>query len=340
MQKLLTKLSVAAAIITFLAIVLMIDVFITMNDILDIQDRSFINLERGSTIKSLASDLNQKGYLERPEYLILWARLQGVTTRLKAGEYTISPGDTLIDLLDKMISGKVEQYKLTFIEGWTFKEMLDELSHHPQIVNTIADLSTMRDSTDSIMQRLGYDNQHPEGRFYPDTYFIHKNTSDIDVLKRSHDAMQKILTAQWNQRDDGLPFDTPYEALILASIVEKESALAEERSRIAGVFINRLRKKMRLQTDPTVIYGMGKHYDGDIRFKDLRRDTPYNTYTRHGLPPTPIAMPGLGAINAVMHPERTDALYFVAYGDGTGRHHFSSNLRDHETAVNQYQKHH
>lgn len=333
MQKLSSKLSIAGVIITLIAILLFIDVFITMNSLLDIRDRSFINLNRGATIKTLAKDLNQQGYLKRPLYLIIWARLQGVTTKLKAGEYSIHPGDTLTDLLDKMVSGKVEQYKLTLVEGWSFKEMLKEIYIHPQIVRTLPD-----GSATMIMKKIGHENVHPEGRFYPDTYFIHKKTSDIDVLKRAFNRMQKMLDTKWQERDVNLPFKTPYEALILASIVEKESAVAEERAKIAGVFINRLRKNMRLQTDPTVIYGMGETYKGDIRFKDLRTDTPYNTYTRRGLPPTPIAMPGLAAIDAVMHPETTDALYFVAYGDGSGKHYFSSNLQEHENAVNQYQK--
>lgn len=333
MQKLLNKLSVVSVIVALLFILLFIDVFISMNNILDIQDRSFINLNKGATINTLAKDLHNKGYLKHKKYLIIWARIQGVASKLKAGEYTIHPGDSLTDLLDKMVSGKVEQYKLTLIEGWSFKELLNEMHHHPQILHTLQDTSYR-----SIMETLGYDNEHPEGRFYPDTYFIHKQTSDREVLKRAYNTMQQMLEKEWLGRDKNLPLKNPYEALILASIVEKESAAAEERSKIAGVFINRLNKNMRLQTDPTVIYGMGDSYKGDIRFRDLRKDTPYNTYTRKGLPPTPIAMPGIAAIHAVMHPDTTDALYFVAYGDGTGRHYFSTNLKDHENAVNQYQR--
>ena len=333
MQKLLNKLSVVSVIVALLFILLFIDVFISMNNILDIKDRSFINLDKGATIKTLAKDLHKKGYLKHKQYLIIWARIQGVASKLKAGEYTIHPGDSLTDLLDKMVSGKVEQYKLTLIEGWSFKELLNEIHQHPQIVHTLQDTSS-----DNIMKTLGYDNEHPEGRFYPDTYFIHKKTIDREVLKRAYNTMQKTLEKEWLGRDKNLPLKNPYEALILASIVEKESAAAEERSKIAGVFINRLNKNMRLQTDPTVIYGMGDSYKGDIRFRDLRKDTPYNTYTRKGLPPTPIAMPGIAAIHAVMHPEATDALYFVAYGDGTGRHQFSTNLEDHESAVDQYQR--
>ena len=188
------------------------------------------------------------------------------------------------------------------------------------------------------MATLGYGDQHPEGRFYPDTYFIHKDTKDSDLLMRAYEQMETHLNALWAERDENLPFETPYEALIMASIVEKESAVPEERPVIAGVFINRLRKGMRLQTDPTVIYGLGEAYDGDIRFRDLRTDTPYNTYTRKGLPPTPIAMPGIGALEAVMHPADTEYLYFVATGDGSGEHVFSSTLEQHEKAVDKYQR--
>ena len=190
---------------------------------------------------------------------------------------------------------------------------------------------------EEIMKKLGHEGEHPEGRFYPDTYYISRGVTDIELLNRAYASMQQILQTEWQQREPDLPLQTPYEALILASIVEKESAVAEERPVIAGLFINRLRKKMRLQTDPTVIYGI-ENYDGNIRFRDLRKDTPYNTYTRNGLPPTPIAMPGREAITATLHPEKTDYLYFVAYGDGSGRHVFSTNLEDHEKAVDRYQR--
>jgi len=333
MQKLLNKLAAIGIIITLLVVLVVIDVFNSMNTILDVQDRSFINLDRGATIRTLARDLQRKGHLKHRQYLVVWARLQGVASKLKAGEYTINPGDTLTDLLDRMVSGKVEQYRLTLIEGWSFKEILNEIEYHPQVVKTLGTKEPGK-----VMEMLGYDNEHPEGRFYPDTYFIHKNTSDREILKRAHATMRQVLENEWHQRDQGLPLKDAYEALILASIVEKESAVDEERAKIAGVFINRLKKNMRLQTDPTVIYGMGDIYKGDIRFRDLRRDTPYNTYTRKGLPPTPIAIPGVASIKAVLHPEETDALYFVAYGDGSGRHYFSASLQEHEKAVNQYQK--
>ncbi|MDH5389444.1 MAG: endolytic transglycosylase MltG, partial [Gammaproteobacteria bacterium] len=207
------------------------------------------------------------------------------------------------------------------------------INSHEAIKHELTDLSQKE-----ILERLEIKHEHPEGLFFPETYNIHKNISDIDVLKRAYALTKKTLHDLWDGRDQDLPFETPYEALILASIVEKESAVEEERALIAGVFINRLRKNMRLQTDPTVIYGMGDNYKGDIRFRDLRNDTPYNTYTRSGLPPTPIAMPGYGAIKAVMHPAKTDYLYFVAFSDDSGRHKFSSTFAEHNKAVDKYQR--
>ncbi len=187
------------------------------------------------------------------------------------------------------------------------------------------------------MTRLGHEGEHPEGRFYPDTYYVSRGVTDAELLTRAYKAMENILQQEWQQRAEDLPYKTPYEALIMASIVEKESAIAEERPLIAGLFANRLKKGMRLQTDPTVIYGI-ENYDGNIRYRDLRKDTPYNTYTRKGLPPTPIALPGREAIHATLHPAKTEYLYFVAFSDGSGRHVFSTNLEDHEKAVDKYQR--
>ncbi len=292
-----------------------------------------IELKRGSTIKNLANQLEQHELLDVPEFLIIWARLNGYATRLQAGEYEIYPEETLSDLLDDIVGGHVRQHTLTLVEGWSFKQFMQAINDHEAINHSL-----QNKTDDEIMSELGFVDEHPEGRFFPDTYFIHRNISDIDVLLRAHAVMKETLQREWEQRDEGLPFKNPYEALILASIVEKETAIAEERPLIAGVFINRLRKKMRLQTDPTVIYGMGDSYKGDIRFRDLRKDTPYNTYTRRGLTPTPIAMPGMGAINAVMHPEQTEYLYFVAINDSSGRHKFSSTLVEHEKAVDEFQR--
>jgi UPF0755 protein len=291
-----------------------------------------IVFSRGSTIRTLANQLIEKDLLEHKNYFLIWGKLKAQSTRLQAGEYLLIPGQTLSGLLDNMVSGDVIQYNITLIEGFTFRQILEIVQQSSVVTLELENLSD-----EEIMQKLGHEGEHPEGRFYPDTYYISRGVTDVELLNRAYDSMRSILEEEWQQREENLPFKSPYEALILASIVEKESAVAEERPLIAGLFINRLRKKMRLQTDPTVIYGI-ENYDGNIRFRDLRKDTPYNTYTRNGLPPTPIALPGREAIHATLHPDKTNYLYFVAYGDGSGRHVFSTNLKDHEQAVDQYQR--
>ena len=305
----------------------------TMSTANTLQESLVVEIEPGATIRSLVKQLEQHDLVAHPIILILWTRLNGDAKRLQVGEYEILPGETLSDLMANITSGRVLQYSLKLLEGWSFKEFMQAIKSHQAISHELNDSNQKE-----MLQQLSVDYDHPEGLFFPDTYKIHKGMSDIDVLKRAHSVMKQHLHSLWEQREQGLPFKSAYEALILASIVEKESAVEEERTVIAGVFINRLRKKMRLQTDPTVIYGMGDSYKGDIRFRDLRKDTPYNTYTRRGLPPTPIAMPGLGAIKAVMHPAKTDYLYFVAYNDNSGRHKFSSTLAEHNKAVDQYQR--
>lgn len=296
-------------------------------------ESQLIELAPGANIRHLARQLQQHDLLEHPTLFVLWTRLNGDAKRLKVGEYLIHPGTTLSEVLDDLTSGRVHQYPLQLLEGWTFKEFMQAIRNHSAITHQSTDLTQQE-----ILDLLAIEHDHLEGLFFPETYYIHKNTSDIEVLKRAHALMKKNLHDLWQQRDADLPFSSPYEALILASIVEKETAVEEERALIAGVFINRLRKNMRLQTDPTVIYGMGDEYDGDIRFRDLRRDTPYNTYTRKGLTPTPIAMPGLESIRAVMHPASTDYIYFVAIDDNSGRHKFSSTLAEHNRAVDQFQR--
>ena len=291
-----------------------------------------IVFSRGSSIRTLANQLIKKGFLQEKIYFLIWGKLNRQETRLQAGEYLVTPGLTLADLLDNMVAGNVVQHNIALIEGHTFRQVLEIIQQNPVVTKQLNNLSN-----EEIMKILGHEGEHPEGRFYPDTYYISRGVTDIDLLNRAYVSMQEILEEEWQQREEGLPFKSPYEALIMASIVEKESAVAQERPLIAGLFINRLRKKMRLQTDPTVIYGI-EDYDGNIRFKDLRKDTPYNTYTRYGLPPTPIALPGREAINATLHPDKTKYLYFVAYGDGSGRHEFSTNLKDHEKAVDKYQR--
>ncbi len=333
MQKLLPRLIVAAGLLLAIFAYMASNILHFMHEPVHFDEAVSIDFKPGSSIRTLSKQLQGHQLLQHPDYFLIWGRLSGNATRLQAGEYVFTPGQSLAELIDDMVTGRVIQYSLTLVEGWTFRDFLKALSAHEAVDHTLKDVAY-----DDTMTVLGYPEQHPEGRFYPDTYFIHKNTRDTELLKRAYQQMEMHLNRLWSERDDDLPYETPYEALIMASIVEKESAVAEERPVIAGVFTNRLRKGMRLQTDPTVIYGLGEAYDGDIRFRDLRTDTPYNTYTRKGLPPTPIAMPGVGALKAVMHPADTDYLYFVATGDGSGQHVFSSTLEQHEKAVDKYQR--
>ena len=290
----------------------------------------FYTLQPGSTVATLAGDLKAQGFLEKPLYLRLLARWDGTAQQIKAGEYHLNPGLRPRELLQVLISGKVVSHSLTLIEGWTFSQMLEAVRGHAALDHTLGDMAA-----DEIMKELGYENQHPEGRFLPDTYHFPRGTKDRAFLKRAYSAMQRLLDEEWPKRDEGLPLNTPYEALILASIVEKETGLASERPEIAGVFTRRLHKGMKLQTDPTVIYAMGDDFDGNIRRKDLKRNSPYNTYVYKGLPPTPIAMPGADAVRAVLHPKQGNSLYFVAKGDGS--HQFSATLKDHNRAVRKYQ---
>ena len=280
------------------------------------------SLKPGASVHSLAADLARRGVLEQPLFLRLLARQSGLASRLKAGEYAIPPGTTTPRLLEILSSGRVIQHTLTLVEGWTFKQMLAAIRRDPVLEQTLAGLGPKE-----IMRRLGHPGQDPEGRFYPDTYLFPRGSSDLAFLRRAYQRMQRLLADEWRQRQPGLPLKSPDEALILA--------LPAERPQIAGVFIRRLRKGMRLQTDPTVIYGLGEAYDGNIRRRDLQRDTPYNTYLHKGLPPTPIAMPSGASIHAVLHPAEGDALYFVATGDGGP--HFSASLQEHNRAVRRYQ---
>ena len=307
-------------------------IYSEMHAELSLSQTEAIVFPRGSSIRTLANQLSEKGLLQNKKHFLLWGKLNRQSTKLQAGEYLITPGMTLAGLLDAMVAGDVVQHNITIIEGYTFRQMLDTIHQNAIVSKQLSGLSDAE-----IMEKIGYKGEHPEGRFYPDTYYVSRGVTDVDLLKRAYNTMAKILEEEWQQREENLPLKSAYEALILASIVEKESAIAEERPLIAGLFINRLRKKMRLQTDPTVIYGI-ENYDGNIRFRDLRKDTPYNTYTRRGLPPTPIALPGREAIHATLHPDKTKYLYFVAYGDGSGRHEFSTNLKDHEKAVDKYQR--
>lgn len=288
-------------------------------------------LPAGASLNQLAYDMEKRGLIRQPRFLILLGRKMDVATRLQAGEYLLQPGLTPQKVLETFASGKVIQHELTLIEGQTFREMLDRVHANPVLEHTFVDASD-----EDIMTALGYPGQHPEGRFLPDTYHLTRGTTDVEFLQRAYQAMVDLLQTEWDGREEGLPLESAEEALILASIVEKETGVPEERPIIAGVFVRRLQKGMRLQTDPTVIYGMGEAYDGNIRKRDLLKDTPYNTYTRTGLTPTPIAMPGADAIHAVLHPADGKSLYFVATGGG--KHYFSNTLEQHNLAVDKFQK--
>lgn len=292
-----------------------------------------VEIPNGRSVRGIANDLFQRALIRHPRYFEWMVRHSGSAARLQAGEYLIEPGTTPETLIELLISGKVVQHGLTIVEGWTFRQLLDAVRADAVLSHTLQGKSLQE-----IMVALGHPDEYPEGRFLPDTYHFPRGTTDTAFLKRAYDALQQTLTREWNTRDADLPLKTPYEALILASIVEKETGVAEERPRIAGVFVRRLQKGMRLQTDPTVIYGLGEGFDGNIRRRDLLNDTPYNTYTRGGLPPTPIALPGADAIHAVLHPAAGKELYFVARGDGS--HHFSATLEEHNRAVREYQLKH
>jgi len=281
---------------------------------------------RPGPMRAVARQIAESGVAVSPFALAWLARLTGQAGSVKAGSYQIERGITPLALLDKLTRGDVTQAEITFIEGWTFRQMRAALDAHPDIAHDTRGLTDAE-----VLQRVGAPESAAEGLFFPNTYLFAKQSSDLEVLKRSYQAMQRLLDAEWAARDPNLPLRTPYEALTLASIVEKETGRAADRATVASVFINRLYRGMLLQTDPTVIYGMGANFTGDIRKRDLTTDTPYNTYTRAGLPPTPIAMPGQASIRATLKPARTDFLYFVARGDGSSE--FSRNLDDHNRAV-------
>lgn len=287
-------------------------------------------LPAGTSIARLATDLQQQGVIESGFYLRLLARWDGSAGKIKAGEYHLPHGMTPRQLLALLVSGKVVSHSLTLVEGWDIRQVLSAVRGHQALEQTLEGVTY-----DQMMARLGYPGQHPEGRFMPDTYHFPRGTTDLAFLKRAYQSMVRRLAKEWEDRAPGLPLKSPDEALILASIIEKETGAASERATIAGVFIRRLQKGMKLQTDPTVIYGMGEAFDGNIRRKDLQQDTPYNTYVHRGLTPTPISMPGGDAIHAALHPEAGKSLYFVARGGG--RHYFSDTLEEHNRAVRKYQ---
>jgi UPF0755 protein len=298
---------------------------------LDVPAGATIDVARGSSLGGIVAQLRARRFSSAPSlYWRVLAERMRVADRLHAGEYAIPVGMTPRQLLANMAAGKVLQRRFTIVDGWTFDELRQALATAEKLRHATASLGD-----DAVMQQLGAPGEQPEGRFLPETYAYVKGDSDLDILRRAHDAMAKTLAARWPLRDKDLPLATPYEALILASIVEKETGRADERARIAGVFVQRLKDHMLLQTDPSVIYGMGASYAGNIRRSDLSADTPYNTYTRAGLPPTPIALPGKAAIEAALHPAGDGALYFVARGDGS--HVFARTLEEHNRNVACYQ---
>ena len=289
-----------------------------------------ISIKPKSSLASIGDQLVEQGVLKQAWPFVLLTRVLHKESSLQAGDYTLNKNVNPYQLLLSLNHGKATQGSITFIEGKTFKQMREKLDKNEALKH-----ATQALTSSEVMLAVTGKTQHSEGRFFPDTFYFDRGTSDLVLLKRSYEIMQTKLQAAWNGRASGLPYKNSDEALIIASIIEKETGRANERPMIAGVFINRLRIGMRLQTDPTVIYGMGDNYDGNIRKKDLETDTVYNTYTRDGLPPTPIAMPGAASIEAALHPEATKALYFVGKGDGT--HEFTNSLAEHNRAVAKYQ---
>ncbi|MBV2193735.1 MAG: endolytic transglycosylase MltG [Azonexus sp.] len=285
----------------------------------------------GSSLRTAIVQMKESGIEVNGFLLALLARVQRADTAIKAGSYAVNEGVTPHQLLDKLLKGKVTQGELILVEGWTFRQWRARLDRHPDLRHDTQGLSEAQ-----IIERLGLGLSSLEGQLFPDTYLFDKQSSDLELLARAHRALQRKLDAEWSQRIKGVPYRSPQEALIMASIIEKETGREADRELVAAVFVNRLRKGMLLQTDPTVIYGLGDKFDGNLRKRDLQTDTPYNTYTRSGLPPTPIAMPGQASLRAALNPAASDVLYFVARGDGSSV--FSRTLDEHNQAVNKYQR--
>ena len=288
------------------------------------------DIRPGLGLKAAAQAMADAGVGIAPWQFALLGRLTGRDRTIKAGSYEVGSGVTAWQLLEKLTAGDVTQTEIVMVEGKTFRELRAKLDAHPDLRHDTAGLSDAE-----ILQRIGATAAHPEGRFFPDTYLFARQSSDLAIYRRAYQAMQRRLAAAWENRDPSVPYKDMNEALIMASIVEKETGAAADRGKVASVFVNRLRRGMLLQTDPTVIYGLGDKFDGNLRKKDLQTDTPYNTYTRAGLPPTPIAIPGMASIEASLHPPQTDLLYFVARGDGSSA--FSKTLEEHNRAVSKYQ---
>jgi UPF0755 protein len=288
-------------------------------------------IESGTSFRAVSDDLAEQGVISNSRAFRAYARWTGKASAVQAGDYHIRAGTTPIELLGQFTSGDVKLYSFTIIEGWNHWELLQALRDDDFIDATMTD-----EDWPGLLEELGAEGAHPEGLFLPETYRFPRNTSDRDVLRQAYGLMQTVLAEEWQAKAENIPIATPYDALVLASIIEKETARGDERPRISGVFSRRLEKRMRLQTDPTVIYGIGPDFNGNLTRRDLQTDTPYNTYTRGGLPPTPIAMPGRAAINAALHPADGEELYFVATGLDDGSHAFSATKDEHDAAVAQY----
>jgi len=297
---------------------------------LNINTSLIFTIDSGSSFKDLNKKLKSYHILDKPYYFEFYARYSGYAKKIQSGEYQLSPGLTPIKIINIFVSGDVIQHSITLLEGWTIKDIKKEISSNTVLIKNLTDYSS-----DSLLKKIKITESNVEGLFFPDTYYFTKGASDIELLQRAYRRGKAILEKEWESRDAGLPYKNDYDALIMASIIEKETALASERAMIAGVFVRRLKNNMKLQTDPTVIYAMGIKYDGNIRKKDLRIDSPYNTYRYSGLPPTPIALAGREAIRAALHPENDDTLYFVSKKDGS--HYFSKTLYEHNKAVKKYQ---
>jgi UPF0755 protein len=291
-----------------------------------------------SSFARVANELAAQGVIAQPRAWVLYARLKGLASAVKAGEYQIEPGITPRELLSKMVSGQVLLHAFTIIDGWRVADLLDALRHHPDVRASLPP-APLAELGPKIMEQLGAPGVEIEGQFLPETYKFISGTTDIEVLRQAHAALQRELNAAWMDRALDIPLHSAGELLIMASIVQKESGVPQELAKIAGLYLHRLAIGMRLQADPTVIYGMGERYEGDIHSIDLRADGPYNTYTRAGLPPTPIALAGAAVIRATAHPQKTDALYFVASTKGDGTHVFSATLQEHNVAVAAYVAH-
>lgn len=287
-----------------------------------------VEIARGASLTRISQQLHAAGIISQPLYFQFWARYKNQTSQLKPGEYVFNESFTPRQVLDDLVAGRIKKYQITIVEGKRLQDFLTLLHAHPKITQTVTDLA-------QIKTHLNISQPYLEGLFFPDTYSFAAGTTDVELLNQSYQLLQQHLQTAWQARSPESNLNTPYEALILASIVEKETSQQNERARIAGVFLSRLNKGMRLQTDPTVIYGLGDEFDGNLKRKHLRQDNPYNTYQRHGLPPSPIALVGKAAIEAVMQPEITGDLYFVAKKDGS--HYFSKTYREHTQAVRKYQ---